>query len=251
MTMQTLVFENNLLRCGIEAARIGLCVSDDHGIILLITERFAKALNKDVDLLLGQSQRLLLVGLQLHSFDRVFAVSAPEFASEGEVIEASGNRRNVLFHGHSFDYDGHSYRVVSIVEIADFGISRDRLIELRRQADAIRATVVIADARQRDFPVVYTTSQLFEMTGYRPTEVIGRSCMFLQGSATEAGGLTQIRDAITHQRACCVVLTNYRKDGTAFRNEVTVSPLTDHLGHVTYISLINRALTSRDSLNYA
>lgn len=251
MTMQTLAFENNLLRCGIEAARIGLCVLDDHGIILLITDRFAKALNKDVDLLLGQSQRLLLTGLHLHSFDRVFAANAPEFASEGEVVEASGSRRSVLFHGHSFDFDGHSYRVVSIVEIADFGITRDRLIELRRQADAVRATVIVADARQPQWPIVYTTPQLFEMTGHRPTDVIGRSCLFLQGSGTEAEGLTQIRDAIAHQRVCCVVLTNYRKDGTAFRNELTISPLVDHLGHITHISLINRALTSRDSLSSA
>ncbi len=251
MTMQTLAFENNLLRCGIEAARIGLCVLDDHGTILLVTDRFAKTLNKDVDLLLGQSQRLLLAGLQLHNFDRIFAVSAPEFASEGEVIEASGNRRNVLFHGHSFDYEGSSYRAVSIVEIADFGISRDRLIELRRQADAVRAAVVVADVRQREWPVVYTTPQIFEMTGYRPTDVIGRGCLFLQGSGTEAEGIAQIHDAIAHQRVCCVVLTNYRKDGSAFRNELTISPLTDHLGHVTHISLVNRALTSRDSLSSA
>jgi len=247
--MQTLAFENNLLRCGIEAARVGMCVLDDHGIILLITDRFAKALNKDVDLLLGQSQRLLLVGLQLHNFDRVFAVSAPEFASEGEVVDSSGNRRNVLFQGHSFDYDGHSYRVVSIVEVADFGITRDRLIELRRQADAMRAAVVVADARQRELPIVYTTPQFFDLTGFRPAEAIGRNCLFLQGTGTEAEGIALIRDAITHQRVCCVVLTNYRKDGTAFRNELTISPLTDHLGHITHISVINRALTSRDSLS--
>lgn len=251
MTMQTLSLENSLLRCGIEAARIGMCVLDDHGIILLITDRFAKALSKDVDLLLGQSQRLLLTGLQLHNFERVFAVNAPEFASEGEVLEACGNRRNLLFHGHSFSHDGLSYRVVSIVEISDFGVTRDRLIELRRQADAVRAAVVIADARQRELPIVYTTPQFFEVTGYRPTDVIGRSCLFLQGAGTEAEGFAQIRDAIAHQRVCCVVLTNYRKDGSAFRNELTISPLTDHLGHVTHISLINRALSSRDSIGSA
>ena len=248
MTIQTLALENSLLRCGIEAARIGMCVLDDHGIILLVTERFAKTLSKDVDLLLGQSQRLLLSGLQLHNFERVFAVNAPELVSEGEAVEPSGNRRNVLFHGHSFVNDGQSYRVVTTVEIADFGITRDRLIELRRQADAMRAAVVVADARQLELPIVYTTPQFFDVTGYRPTEVIGRGALFLQGSGTEAEGLTQIRDAIANRRVCCVVLTNYRKDGTAFRNELTISPLTNHLGQVTHISLTNRALTGRDSL---
>ncbi len=247
MTIQTLALENSLLRCGIEAARIGMCVLDNHGIILLVTERFAKTLGKDVDLLLGQSQRLLRSGLQLHNFERVFAVNAPELASEGEVVE-SNNRRSVLFHGHTFVKDGNSYRVITTVEIADFGITRDRLIELRRQADAMRAAVVVADARQIELPIVYTTPQFFDVTGYRPTEVIGRSCLFLQGSDTNAEGLSQIRDAIVHRRVCCVVLTNYRKDGTAFCNELTVSPLANQLGQVTHIAIINRILTSRDSL---
>ncbi len=251
MTIQTLALENSLLRCGIEAARIGMCVLDDHGIILLVTERFAQTLGKDVDVLLGQSQRLLLSGLQLHNFERVFAVNAPELASEGEVVESTGNRRSLLFHGHSFVKDGHSYRVVTTVQIADFGITRDRLIELRRQADAMRAAVVVADARQAEIPIVYTTPQFCDLSGYRPTEVIGRSCLFLQGDATEVEPLTQIRDAIAHRRVCCVVLTNYRKDGTAFCNELTVSPLANHLGQVTHIAIINRTLTSRDSVGAA
>lgn len=249
MTIETLAFENTLLRFGVEAARIGLCVLDDHETILLITDRFAQAVGGDAGQLLGQQQRLLLTaGLQLHNFDRVFAVTAPEVASEGERVDERGVHHGLLFEGRSFHYAGHAYRVVSAIEITDFGVTRDRLIELRRQADAVRAAIVVADARAPDLPIVYANPQFFEVTGYRPSEAIGRNCRFLQGPGTEAEALSQVRAAIAHERTCSVVLTNYRKDGSSFRNELTISPLTDQRGQVSHFLAIQRALTSRDPL---
>lgn len=249
MTIPTLIFENTLLRAGLEAARIGLCILDDHEVILMITDRFAAALGKDCEHLLGQNQRLLLTGgLQLHNFDRMFSAAAPELASEGEIVLPDGRRHSLLFEGRTFEHEGVRYRVVSTIEVTDFGVTRDRLIELRRQADAVRASVVVADARQHDMPIVYANPQFFEVTGYRPSEVIGRNCRFLQGAGTEPDGLAQIRAAIAHQRTCSVVLTNYRKDGSPFRNELTISPLTDCRGQVSHFLAIQRALTSRDPL---
>lgn len=248
MSIETLAFENTLLRCGLEAARIGMCVLDHQETVLLMTERFAQACGVEVDQLLGQSQRLLLsAGLQLRDFERVFGSGAPETASEGEII-AGGERRNLLFEGRSFPYARQVFRVVSVLEITDFGITRDRLIELRRKADALRAAVVITDACSPDQPIVYVSPQFFELTGYRPSEAIGRNGRFLQGAGTEPEALAQVRTAIAHQRTCSVILTNYRKDGSSFRNELTISPLTGRRGEVSHFLAIQRALTSRDPL---
>lgn len=249
MSIETIAFENALLRCGLEAARIGICILDHQETVLLVTDRFAQAINCAADQLLGQHQRLLLTGgLQLHNFDRMLSTQAPEIASEGEAVDAHGGRRGLLFEGRTFTQSGQNYRVLSVIEITDFGVTRDRLIELRRQADAVRASIVVADARLPDMPIVYANAQFFEVTGYRPTEVIGRNCRFLQGAATEADALAQIRAAIQRQRTCSVVLTNYRKDGASFRNELTISPLTDQRGQVTHYMAIQRALTSRDPI---
>lgn len=246
MTLQTLALENNLLRCGIEAARLGLCVVDEREKVLLVTQVFATALLVDADEMLGQHYRgFANARLRMHNFERVFAVNGPEIACEGEV-SIDGRRRMLLFEGRTFAFESHSYRVVSVLDISDFGVTRDRFIELRRQLDAVRASIVVADARSPELPIIYVNAQFFAVTGYRAAEVIGRNCRFLQGPESEPEAIAQIRSALEHQRTCSVVITNYRKDGSTFRNELTISPLMDDHGTVTHFVAIQRALTSRD-----
>lgn len=250
MSIETLAFENTLLRCGVESARVGLCILDQQETILLVTERFAAAVGKSPDELLGMQRRVLLTGgLKLYNFDRIFSVAAPELAAEGEMVDADGKHTSLLFEGRSFDYGDQSYRVTSVIEITDFGVTRDRLIGLRRQADALRSAVVVVDALQPDQPIVYVSPQFLELTGYRPSEVIGRNCRFLQGPASEQESLETIRTALKNRRSCFVVITNYRKDGSAFRNELTITPLTDSRGQISHFFAIQRALTSRDPLD--
>ena len=97
MTMQTLALENSLLRCGIEAARIGMCVLDDNGIILLITDRFAKALCKEVDLLLGR----IVSAMTRLALDLGMSVTA-------EGVENQLRHENLLATGCGFG-PGHFY----------------------------------------------------------------------------------------------------------------------------------------------
>lgn len=247
MSIQTLALENTLLRRGVEAARLGLCIVDDREIVVQVTELFANTLGIDPDAILGQHYRgFLSPRLRMHNFERVFAVHGPEIACEAEIVNQG--RRMLLFEGRTFLHDNYSFRVISLLDISDFGVTRDRLIELRRQLDAVRASIVVADARAHDLPIVYVNAQFYEVTGYRPSEVIGRNCRFLQGPNTEQDVVAQMRKAFAQQHTCSVVLTNYRKDGSAFRNELTISPLMDDHGTVTHYVAIQRALTSRDPL---
>jgi PAS domain S-box-containing protein len=247
MPIETLRLENALLRYGIEGARIGLCIVDDRELVILMTDLFASTLSVDADSLLGHHYRGLLTSkLRLHNFERLFAVTGPEIACEGESL--NGERRMLLFEGRTFRHEKRPYRVVSVLDISDFGVTRDRLIALRRQLDAVRASIVVADARLPDMPIIYVNAQFFEVTGYRPSEVLGRNCRFLQGAGSEPEVVAQIRTAIELKRTCSVVITNYRKDGTSFRNELTISPLMDDHGQVSHFVAIQRVLTSRDPL---
>ncbi len=76
MPIETLTFELTLLRSGLEAARVGICILDNQGTIVMVTDRFASAVGNQVDNLLGQHQRVLLTGgLQLHDFDKLFSLA--------------------------------------------------------------------------------------------------------------------------------------------------------------------------------
>jgi len=69
------------------------------------------------------------------------------------------------------------------------------------------------------------------MTGYSSEEIIGRNCRFLQGDDTDRDSINQINEAIAAERSVTVTLKNYRKDGTAFWNEFTISPVQDAAGN--------------------
>ncbi|MGL5059008.1 MAG: PAS domain S-box protein, partial [Microcoleus sp.] len=105
--------------------------------------------------------------------------------------------------------------------------------------------IAIADATQPDFPVVYCNPAFEKITGYDRSEIIGRNCRFLQGPDTDRAALDCIRVALKEQHDCKVVLKNYRKDGTPFWNEFTISPVRDSSGCVTHFIGVQADITDR------
>ena len=107
---------------------------------------------------------------------------------------------------------------------------------LRLRDRAIAATsngIVISDPSLTDNPIIFCNPAFESMTGYPPSEVLGRNCRFLQGADTDPATIDKIRRAVREQVECQVVIKNYRKDGTMFWNELTVSPVKDTSGRVT------------------
>ncbi len=95
---------------------------------------------------------------------------------------------------------------------------RERAIEAASQG------IIITDPVQPDNPIVYASPGFTRLTGYEPTEVIGRNCRFLQGTKADPAALSTLRDAIREARPCVVELLNVRKDGTTFWNNLSVAP---------------------------
>ncbi|MBD0345085.1 MAG: response regulator [Coleofasciculus sp. Co-bin14] len=120
--------------------------------------------------------------------------------------------------------------------------------ELRLANQAIAASsdgIVIADARKPDMPITYVNLAFERLTGYEAKEVVGRNCRFLQGSDTEQPALKELRQALRDGRGCKVVLSNYRKDGTLFWNELSISPIYDADGNLTHFVGIQSDITER------
>lgn len=85
--------------------------------------------------------------------------------------------------------------------------------------------LAIADASQPDMPLVWVNPAFERLTGYAADEVLGRNCRFLQADDTQQVGLALVRAAIEKRESCVVTLRNYRKDGSAFWNELSLSPI--------------------------
>ena len=72
------------------------------------------------------------------------------------------------------------------------------------------------------------------LTGYGRDFAVGRNCRFLQGADTEPAAVQQLVEALRDARPTAVELTNYRRDGSAFRNALVVSPVHDSSGAYRY-----------------
>ncbi|SOD95362.1 SpoIIE family protein phosphatase [Blastococcus haudaquaticus] len=103
----------------------------------------------------------------------------------------------------------------------------------------------ITDPRRPDNPLIWVNPSFTRVTGYEAAEVIGRNCRFLQGSATEAGAVEEIRAGIAEQRTVTTTLLNYRKDGTAFWNQLSVSPVFDGDGELVSFVGVQTDVTER------
>lgn len=97
----------------------------------------------------------------------------------------------------------------------------------KQAADASATPIVITDAQQPDLPLVCVNNAFEQQTGYTAQEVVGKNCRFLQGDATSGVALEQLRQAIAQQDHCTVTVGNYRKDGSLFWNQLTISPVFD------------------------
>ncbi|PKB26009.1 LuxR family transcriptional regulator [Novosphingobium kunmingense] len=93
---------------------------------------------------------------------------------------------------------------------------------------------VVSDPRLPDNPIVACNAAFIALTGYDRAEILGRNCRFLRGAGTEPEQTEILRRAIADRRPAMVELTNYRKDGTRFRNAVMIAPLFGEDGEPLY-----------------
>jgi len=103
----------------------------------------------------------------------------------------------------------------------------------------------VADAGQEDLPLVWVNPAFTAVTGYTFEEAVGHNCRFLQGPGTDRATTQRMRDALDTGRSVTEVLLNFRADGTAFWNQVAMSPITDADGRVTHYVGIQTDVSGR------
>lgn len=121
----------------------------------------------------------------------------------------------------------------------------ERTALLERALDASTNGVLITDARLSDNPILFANPGFAKMTGYQASEIMGRNCRFLQGPDTDPAQVDQIRAAIREERPCHVVIRNYKKDGTAFWNDLSLSPVRDTGGRLTHFIGVQTDVTEQ------
>ncbi len=150
------------------------------------------------------------------------STGAPQFDRKGRLSKWRGVDRNVTARKRREDELRLRHRAI---EAASVGIS-------------------IIDAVP-GFPISYVNSALCRMTGYGQEDLLGRGLTVLQGPDPDPAAVAKIVGALAHGRECEVLLKNYRKDGTAFWNELLLSPVRDEEGRLTHYIGVQTDVTER------
>jgi PAS domain S-box-containing protein len=111
-----------------------------------------------------------------------------------------------------------------------------------------RMPMVVTDPRRPDDPIVLANQAFLDLTGYSADEVIGRNCRLLQGPQTSANDVQELRAGLAAGGDVSVEILNYRKNGTAFWNELAISPVIGDDGELLYFFGSQKDVTERRRL---
>ena len=121
----------------------------------------------------------------------------------------------------------------------------DELQRNRQIFGSVTSGMTVCSTAEPDLPLQYVNPAFEAMTGYTLEESRGKNCRFLQRGEQDQPGLTLVREAIRDGKNTVAILRNYRKDGSVFWNELSLSPIRSADGHVTHFIGIQANVTER------
>ncbi|MDO9227473.1 MAG: PAS domain S-box protein [Pseudomonadota bacterium] len=107
---------------------------------------------------------------------------------------------------------------------------------------AVSQGVIIRDSGQH---ILSANEAFASITGYGAAEIVGRDYCLLEGPLTDPNQVDRIRRALKNGEGFSGDVLHYRKDGSAFWNELTISPVRDEQGQLTHFVGITRDITER------
>jgi len=181
---------------------------------------------------------LLPVVLVTGHGDESIAVQALRLGAADYLVKRSGYLHEL---GSVLENAHHRAELAREQQALLLSVSAHRLSE--KALAAISQGVVVTDAERR---IIYTNTAFFHITGYEESEVMGKNCSFMQGEQTDMETVRQMRAALDAGRMFAVTIANYRKDGTQFWNQLTLTPVCDKSGALThYVVVINDVTAQR------
>ncbi|NER17202.1 PAS domain-containing protein [Spongiivirga citrea] len=100
-------------------------------------------------------------------------------------------------------------------------------IDFKKELVSNDHVIVVTNA---DLKIVHSTYNMLEMNGYTNEEVLGKRPSIFQGKDTCQITSARIRTAIRNEQAFEEVLTNYKKDGSAYKCWIKGVPVHDYKG---------------------
>ena len=116
---------------------------------------------------------------------------------------------------------------------------------LQRMVDASQDGIVVAEQEGEDNILIYANKSFETLTGYSRDDILYQDCRFLQAGDRDQIGLQLIREAIASGLPTRQILRNYRKDGSHFWNELSITPVFNEADQLTYFIGVQKDVTAQ------
>jgi len=115
---------------------------------------------------------------------------------------------------------------------------------LQMVINASNEGIVVAEKEgDQDNILIYVNPAFEKMTGYTREEILYQDCRFLQAGDRDQASLGVIREVLRAGGSCREILRNYRKDGTPFWNELSLSTIKNADDGMTYFVGVQKDVT--------
>lgn len=228
----------------VEAALDGIAILNETGKLLYLNDAHLKMFGYSRTELIGKSWKKLYYSEEIERIDReVRPILVQTGQWRGQVV---AKRRDGSTFFEEVSLTRTEKGIISVCrDITEAKQTEIRLRILERAISASSNGIIITDPTQLDNPMIFVNPGFERMTGYAASDVIGKNSRLLQGAETEREALDRLKRAFNEGEDCTVTLRNYRKDGTAFWNELSISPVLDSKGRITHYVGIQTDVTER------
>ena len=104
--------------------------------------------------------------------------------------------------------------------------------------------IVVAEKEgDQDTILIYVNPAFEQLTGYSSEEILYQDCRFLQAGDRDQASLERVREVLRNNGSCREILRNYRKDGTPFWNELSLSTVKNPHDGQTYFVGVQKDVT--------
>lgn len=115
---------------------------------------------------------------------------------------------------------------------------------LERIVNSSEDGITVAEQEGDDTILIYVNQGFERLTGYSADDILYQDCRFLQGDDRDQTALANIRQAIAEGHPCREVIRNYRKDGSLFWNELSITPVFNEQDQLTYYIGVQKDVTA-------
>jgi nitrogen fixation negative regulator NifL len=138
-----------------------------------------------------------------------------------------------------------------IVQSQDITDRKQTEERIRLQSAALEAAANAVVITGRDGTILWTNPAFTQLTGYTSEEVLGKNPRVLKSGAHGESFYRNLWDTVASGQVWRGEVTNRRKDGSVYSEEMTITPVRNERGEVTHFIAIKQDITVRQQTERA